>query len=213
MFTFKFSILTPALPQMPSLLSPSTFSFVAFVASPPPASCCGNCCCCCFFRRNCQTGPARPTRIPDPLGPSRPVCAHLLIIDDAVELVICAPSGPAESPFRELLREHGALLTFRAAACFTGTLLPRLLHDPILLALPADRLLENGHMFMFSSALLPTLSRVFSFLLSLSPAFMKMSFHRFDAGPGEGEEEEENALALSELSLVLSEVEMVRVRV
>lgn len=135
-----------------------------------------------------------------------------MIIEEAVELFICAPSGPANSPFRELLREQGALLTLRAAACFTGNL--PLLQEPMLLALPAERLLEKGHRFILSSALLPTLSRVFSFFLSLSPAFMKISFHLLEAGPGEGEEEgnEEGSMkevVASELGL-LSKTEMLR---
>jgi hypothetical protein len=139
-----------------------------------------------------------------------------LIIEEAVEVLICAPSGPDNSPFRELLREQGALLTLRPIASFTDNL--PLLQEPILLALPADRLLEKGHRFILSSALLPTLNRVFSFLFSLSPAaFIKISFHLLEAGPGEGEEEgkedgsmkEFGASELSEVGL-LSETEMLR---
>ena len=119
-----------------------------------------------FFRRTCQTGLLRPT-----WTPARPgLLGHFLDFD-----------SPAE-----LLREHGALFTFRV----TGAPANSLGRVP---AFPADLLREKGHMLMFNSAELAPLplplflsffftfsfsSLLFSaFFLSL---FLKMSFHRFE---------------------------------
>lgn len=99
-------------------------------------------------RRTCQTGLLRPRCSPGLPG----LLGHFLNFDD--------------SP-RELLREQGALLTFLAAAGDAFPLPP----------VPAERLRENGQMFMFRSvaaaaavaagALLLFLSFFNSFFLSL----------------------------------------------
>lgn len=124
-------------------------------------------------RRTCQTGLLRPT-----WTPARPgLLGHFLDLD-----------SPAE-----LLREHGALLTFRIAGAPANNLgrLPEF---------PADLLREKGHRLIFNSAELAPLPLLlsfffpFSFPFSLSSVllllllfsafffslFLKMSFHRFD---------------------------------
>lgn len=119
-------------------------------------------------RRTCQTGLLRPTWTPERPG----LLGHFRDLD-----------SPAE-----LLREQGALLTFRV----TG--------DPVnnlgrVLAFPADLLRENGHMLMFNSAELAPFPLFFFSLFFFFPfsseellfsslffsLFLKMSFHRFDA--------------------------------
>lgn len=117
-------------------------------------------------RRICQTGLDRPTGTPPPARPG--LAAH-------------RRGGPA-SP-RELLREHGALLTFRAGG--RGFDVP----DPP----PAERLREKGQMLMFSSEpppacaacfrpLAPSLRFSLSFSLSFSSAgfLEKISVQRLD---------------------------------
>lgn len=118
-----------------------------------------------FFRRTCQTGLLRPT-----WTPARPgLLGHFLDFD-----------SPAE-----LLREHGALLTFRVGGAPANSLgrVP---------AFPADLLLEKGHILMFNSAELAPLALFLSFFFAFSfsslllvsafflSLFLKMSFHRFD---------------------------------
>jgi|UniRef100_A0A804NLE5 hypothetical protein len=82
-------------------------------------------------RRICQTGLDRPTATPPP--PERP------------GLATHRRSGGAPASPRELLREHGALLTFRAGG--RGLDVPDPDPDPP----PAERLREKGQMLMFSS--------------------------------------------------------------
>lgn len=76
-------------------------------------------------RRTCQTGLFRPRCTP--LRPG--LLGHFLDFDSPVEL----------------LREHGALLTFRVVGA-PNDILGRVT------LLPADLLLENGQMLIFSSA-------------------------------------------------------------
>lgn len=115
-------------------------------------------------RRTCQTGLLRPK-----WTPARPgLLGHFLALD-----------SPAE-----LLREQGALFTFRVI----GAPVTDFGRVP---AFPADLLRENGHMLMFSSAELAPLPHFLSFspfFLSFSFSswffvllFLKMSLHRFDA--------------------------------
>lgn len=114
-------------------------------------------------RRTCQTGLLRPT-----WTPARPgLHGHFLDLD-----------SPAE-----LLREHGALLTFRDDGA-PGNNLGRAPE------FPADLLREKGHILMFNSAELAPLLLSFFFPFSFSSVlfsvfffslFLKMSFHRFDA--------------------------------
>lgn len=132
-------------------------------------------------RRICQTGLDRPTATPPP-PPERP------------GLATHRRSGGAPASPRELLREHGALLTFRAGG--RGLDVPD--PDPP----PAERLREKGQMLMFSSEpaplewecppcfRLPAPSLRFS--LSLSRSFSsapgagfleKMSVQRLDPPP------------------------------
>lgn len=122
-----------------------------------------------FERRTCQTGLLRPTWTPGRPG----LLGHFLDFD-----------SPAE-----LLREHGALFTFR----FDGAPANNLGRVQ---ALPADLLREKGHMLMFNSAELVPLPfpLFFSFFFPLSfslssvlfdsafflSLFLKMSFHRFE---------------------------------
>jgi hypothetical protein len=88
----------------------------------------------------------------------------------------------------ELLREHGALLTFRVVGA-PNDILGRVT------LLPADLLLENGQMLIFSSAPEPEpelgpdpvffFSFLFSFTFSFFPGglvslFLKISLHRFE---------------------------------
>ena len=95
-------------------------------------------------RRTCQTGLLRPRWTPGRPG----LLGHFLDLD-----------SPAE-----LLREHGALLTFRVDPEFS---LGRVV------AVPADLLRENGHMLMFNSAELAPAVLLF---LSLSTFFFSFSF-------------------------------------
>ena len=136
-------------------------------------------------RRTCQTGLLRPT-----WTPARPgLLGHFLDLD-----------SPAE-----LLREHGALFTFRVDGA-PGKNLGRV---P---ALPADLLLENGHMLMFSSEEPAPLPGFFSFFFPFSFSFssvlfsafffLKMSFHRLDAAKVEEEEEEEDSVIAGDGSVL-----------
>jgi len=84
-------------------------------------------------RRICQTGLDRPTGTPPPERPG--LAAHRR-----------SGGAPPASP-RELLREHGALLTFLAGG--------RGLDEPDPDPPPAERLREKGQMLMFSSELAP----------------------------------------------------------
>jgi len=133
-------------------------------------------------RRICQTGLDRPTGTPPPERPG--LAAHRR-----------SGGAPPASP-RELLREHGALLTFLAGC--------RGLDEPDPDPPPAERLREKGQMLMFSSEpappepqcpppcfrLLPVPSLRFSFSLSRSfssatgAGFLeKMSVQRLEPPP------------------------------
>ncbi|KVH96958.1 Zinc finger, RING/FYVE/PHD-type, partial [Cynara cardunculus var. scolymus] len=101
----------------------------------------------------CHTGLLRPTWTPPRFG----LLGHFLDLD-----------SPAE-----LLLEQGALLTFRLLAGDRG-LLP---------LFPADLLRENGHKFIFSSAIpVPPFLSFFFFSFSLlTEFFLNISFHRLGA--------------------------------
>lgn len=127
--------------------------------------------------RGCQTGLARPMWTPNPDRPG--LLAHLRAAWVAATAAAVPPAAGLQVSPRELLREHGALLTRRPVAPNTETpLVP-------LLPVPADRLREKGQMLMLSSAPPPAL--LFRpLLLSFSSAFLsrpatlKMSFQRFE---------------------------------
>lgn len=115
-------------------------------------------------RRTCQTGLLRPRWTPARLG----LLGHFLDLD-----------SPAE-----LLREHGALLTFRDPCWPPGNILGRVK------AFPADLLREKGQILIFNSADVDPFPVFFSFFFSLSRSswlpgtfffslFLKM-LHRLD---------------------------------
>lgn len=93
-------------------------------------------------RRTCQTGLLRPKWTPARLG----LLGHFRDLD-----------SPAE-----LLREHGALLTFRDPGWPPGNILG------LVKALPADLLRENGQILIFNSADVDPLPVFFSFFFSFS---------------------------------------------
>jgi hypothetical protein len=175
-----------------------------------PACFCSVAASCSLLRRSCHTGLGRPSRMPVPPPVLlRPWCPGTSLrnmdVGPAGDGAACPPtaastvaaagmagggSGP-DSP-RELLREQGALLTFRAAGApaLLATPLPLAFAAAVGLALlsttaapwPAERLLAKGQMLMLmSSALPPPLTRRSAFLRSLAsppPLFaLKMSFH------------------------------------
>lgn len=121
------------------------------------------------LRRTCQTGLLRPTWTPPRPG----LLGHFLDLD-----------SPAE-----LLREQGALFTFRV----NGAPAKNLGRVP---AFPADLLREKGHMLMFNSAELVEAPLFLSFLFPFSfssmfsvlflSVFLKMSLQRLEAEEEEG---------------------------
>jgi hypothetical protein len=113
-------------------------------------------------RRICQTGLDRPTGTPPPERPG--LAAH-------------RRSGGAPASPRELLREHGALLTFLVGG--------RGLDEPD--PPPAERLREKGQMLMFSSEPAPPVCPLPCFRLQAPSLRFSLSFSRsFSSPPGAG---------------------------